>query len=288
MRLHVVDGTYELYRAHYSRRPEHTSPSGQPVKATLGFVWSMLALLHDPEEAVSHIAVAFDNPIASFRNRLYAGYKSDAGVPPVLRAQFDLVEEASRRLGMTVWSMVEHEADDALATAAARWGQQVEQVRLLTPDKDLGQCLLGTRVVQVDRMRKRVIDAQAFVERRGVQPASLPDYLALVGDSADGFPGLPGFGAKTAARLLARFGSLEAIPDDVSAWPATVRGAARLACTLRERRAEARLYRRLARLARDVPLVETLEELAWPGVPRAGFEQFCRAQGFSELLRQRG
>ncbi len=287
MRLHIVDGTYELYRAHYSKRPSHTTPSGQPVKATYGFVWSMLSLLHDRDEAVSHIAVAFDNPIRSFRNRLYDGYKSDEGVPEELRAQFDLVEEAARRLGMTVWSMDEYEADDAMATAATRWAAEVDQVRLLTPDKDLGQCLVGDRVVQVDRMRKRVIDVDAFVEKRAVQPAALPDYLALVGDSADGFPGLPGFGAKTAARLLESFGTLEAIPDDPQSWPPKVRGAQKLAATLARGRADALLYRKLARLVCDVPLKEEFKDLAWNGVPRVRFEEFCREQGFSGLLRQR-
>ncbi|HZI08407.1 MAG TPA: flap endonuclease, partial [Archangium sp.] len=189
MRLHLVDGTYELYRAHFSPRPGATAPDGRDVKATVGLVSSMLALLHEAEEAVTHIALAFDNPIRSFRNDLFAGYKSEEGVPPELLAQFDLVEEAARALGLTVWSMKDFEADDALATAATRWAGQVEQVRLLTPDKDLGQCVRGRKVVQVDRKQQKELDEDAVRARLGVAPASVPDLLALVGDVADGIPG---------------------------------------------------------------------------------------------------
>ena len=160
MRLHLVDGTYELFRAHFSPRPGQTSPDGQDVKATVGVTSSLLALLHDPKEAVTHLAVAFDNPIRSFRNALFAGYKTEEGVPPELLAQFDLVEEAVRSIGVTVWSMKDHEADDALATAAARWAEDVEQVRLLTPDKDLGQCVRGQKVVQVDRRQEKEFDEE--------------------------------------------------------------------------------------------------------------------------------
>jgi 5'-3' exonuclease len=230
------------------------------------------------------VAVAFDNPIRSFRNDLFAGYKSDEGVPPELHAQFDPVEEAVRALGVTVWSMREHEADDALATAAARFAAEVEQVRILTPDKDLGQCLDGQRVVQVDRMRQRTIDEAALRERRGVAPASVPDFLALVGDDADGIPGIPGFGEKTAATVLARFGRLEGIPHDAAAWPAGVRGAPQLARELFARVEDAFLYRRLATLVRDVPLGETLEDLRWRGIPRARFQSWCDALGARALL----
>ena len=199
------------------------------VKGTLGVVSSLLGLLADPDEAVTHLGVAFDNPIESFRNDLFAGYKTGEGMDPALVAQMDLVEEAVAALGIVVWRMDRYEADDALATAAARWGDGVDQVRIMTPDKDLGQSVVGNRIVQVDRMRRRVIDAAGVRERNGVDPECIPDWLALVGDSADGIPGVRGFGAKTAALLLDRFRSVEAIPRSAYDWPAAVRGAARLA-----------------------------------------------------------
>ncbi len=275
MRVHLVDGTYELFRAHFSRRPDHAAAAGWPAKATVGLAVSLLALLHDADEAVTHLAVAFDNPIRSFRNDLFAGYKSDEGVPPDLRAQFDAAEDAVRALGVTVWSMREHEADDALATGAARFVDAVEQVRILTPDKDLGQCLSGDRVVQVDVVRKRVLDVESLRARRGILPESVPDWLALVGDDADGLPGLPGFGEKTASRLLAAHVHLEHVPADHRAWPPGIRGTAQLEWELEARREAALLYRRLATLVRDVPLAEGLEDLRWQGIPRARFERWC-------------
>jgi 5'-3' exonuclease len=286
MRLHVVDGTFELYRAHYSGRPGHLDPAGQDRKATVGLAESLLALLHDPAEAVTHVAIAFDNPIRSFRNGLFDGYKDDAGVPPELRAQFDAAEEAARALGIATWSMAEFEADDALATAAARFGNAVEQVRICSPDKDLGQCVSGRRVVLLDRIRGRETDEAAFRERRGIAPSSVPDFLGLVGDDADGIPGLPGFGEKTAAALLARHPTLEEIPLDPTAWPGAIRGAARLARTLEARREDALLYRRLATLVRDVPLRETLDDLRWGGVPRERFQAWCEAAGAGGLRRR--
>jgi 5'-3' exonuclease len=282
MRLHVVDGTYELFRAHFSRRPP-LAIGGQDLKATVGLVASMLALLHDERESVSHVAIAFDNPIRSIRNDWYDGYKTDEGVPAALLAQFDLAEDAARALGMVVWSMNRYEADDAMATAAARWRDDVEQVRLLTPDKDLGQAIVGQRVVLVDRMRNRVTDEQELLQRRGIQPASVPDWLALVGDSADGFPGLAGFGEKTAASLLRVFGHLEDIPPDPTRWPAEIRQADRLADTLAKDMELALLYRRLATLVDDVPLPERLEDLAWRGVPREAFEAWCDGAGAADL-----
>ncbi|MDC0711481.1 5'-3' exonuclease H3TH domain-containing protein [Stigmatella sp. ncwal1] len=283
MRLHLVDGTYELYRAHFSPRPGHTAPDGRDVKATVGLMSSLLALLHDKDEAVTHLAVAFDNPIRSFRNALFAGYKSDEGVPPELHAQFDLAEEAVRALGVTAWSMKDHEADDAMATAAARWAKQVEQVRLLTPDKDLGQCVRGRHVVQVDRRQEKELDEEAVRAKLGVAPASVPDLLALVGDEADGIPGLPGFGEKGASALLTAYGHLEAIPAEAADWKVRPRGAERLAATLREHREEALLYRRLATLVTDAPLKESLAALAWKGVPRATFEALCDGLGVTTL-----
>ena len=284
-RLHVVDGTYEMYRAHYSKRPDHTAPSGQDVKATVGLLSSMFYLLQDEAEAVTHVAIAFDNPIASFRNDMFLPYKSDEGVPPELRTQFDLVEEAAAAIGIVVWSMKEWEADDALATAAARFGNVVDQVRILTPDKDLGQCVHGTRVVQVDRMRQRVFDEDVVRKTWGVAPRSIPDLLALMGDAADGIPGLPGFGAKTAAALLAHYATIEAIPDDAKAWTAagvTVRGADRLSATLRERREDALLYKKLATLVEDVPLPQDLDGLAYKGVPRARYTALRSLLGLGE------
>lgn len=283
MRLHLVDGTYELFRAHFSPRPGHSAPDGQDVKATVGVMSSLLALLHEADEAVTHIAVAFDNPIRSFRNTLFAGYKSDEGVPPELHAQFDLVEEAVRALGVTVWSMKDHEADDALATAAARWASKVEQVRLLTPDKDLGQCVRGKKVVQVDRRQQKEMDEDAVRAKLGVLPASVPDLLALMGDDADGIPGLPGFGEKGAAALLSAYIHLEAIPEDPAKWTVRPRGAEKLAATLRQHREDALLYRKLATLVTDAPLKESLGQLEWAGVPRAPFEALCDRLGVTTL-----
>jgi 5'-3' exonuclease len=282
MHLHVVDGTYELFRAHFSHRPEHRAPSGWNAKATLGVVSSLLALLHDTQQAVTHLAVAFDNPIRSFRNDLFESYKSDDGVPPELRAQFDRVEEAVHALGIVVWSMRDYEADDALATAAHRFAPEVDQVRIMTPDKDLSQCLCAERVVVVDRLRHKTTDERVFRAARGFGPSSVPDFLALTGDSADGIPGLPGFGEKSAAALLSTFEHIERIPAQPELWPAQVRRAAQLASVLVERREEALLYRRLATLV-DVPLGETLEALRFRGVPRARFEAWCDSVGARTL-----
>jgi 5'-3' exonuclease len=281
--VHLVDGTYELYRAHYAPRPGHRAPSGADAKATVGIVESLLALLHDPSEAVSHIAVVFDNPIRSFRNDLFPPYKSDEGVPPELRSQFDAAEDAVRSIGMTVWSMREYEADDGLASGARRFRDQVEQVRILTPDKDLGQCLQGERVVQVDRRQKKLVNEAVFRAERGFGPASMPDFLALTGDSADGIPGLPGFGMKSAALLLGVYERLERIPADPFQWKVKPRGALQLAATLVERRDDALLYRQLATLIDTVPLEGSLEDLRFHGVPRTRFERWCDDLGVARL-----
>lgn len=287
-RLHLVDGTYELFRAHFSKRPEHTTPDGTKAKATLGLVYSLLFLLQEEkDEAVTHLAVAFDNPIRSFRNDLYAGYKTEEGVPEELLAQFDLAEEATRALGVTVWSMDRWEADDALATGAARFRDEVEQVRIMTPDKDLGQCLRGSRVVQVDRRRERVIDEPTLRAEKGVGPESIAELLALVGDDADGIPGVPGFGMKGAAALLGRYIHLEDIPKDYAQWGVKLRGADRLAAALAEHWEAALLYRKLATLVEDVPLKERLDDLRWQGVPRAAFLAWCEKMGASATLRDR-
>jgi 5'-3' exonuclease len=283
VRLHLVDGTYELFRAHYAPRPDHISPSGTDAKATVGIVESMLALLHDSEEAVSHIAVVFDNPIRSFRNDLYADYKSDEGVPPELRSQFDAAEDAVRSIGMAVWSMREYEADDGLASGARKFRDAVEQVRILTPDKDLGQCLIGERVVQVDRRQRKVVNEAVFRAERGFGPSSMPDFLALTGDTADGFPGLPGFGKKSAAILIGVYEKLERIPPDPSDWKVKPRGAIQLAATLAEGRDDALLYRQLATLIDTIPLNDSLDDLRFRGVPRARFEKWCDELGVNRL-----
>lgn len=268
-RLHLVDGTYELFRAHFSKRPEHAAADGTPVKATIGVGQSLLALLDDASERTTHVAVAFDNPIRSFRNRLFAGYKSDEGVPPELLAQFDLVEELVSALGFTVWSMEEYEADDALATGATRFAPEVKQVRILTPDKDLGQVVRGDQVVQVMRVQQKLIDEPALRALRGIGPESIPDWLALVGDTADGIPGLEGWGEKGAAAVLARYRKLESIPRSAREWDGVnVRGADKLCATLERERECALLYRTLATLVTDVPLKETLADLEWRGARR--------------------
>jgi 5'-3' exonuclease len=257
---------------------------GRDVKATIGLVSSLLQILDDPAEAVSHIAVAFDNPVESFRNDLFAGYKTGEGMPEELAAQFDGAERAAAALGVTVWSMDRYEADDALASGAARFRDEVEQVRLMTPDKDLGQSIRGTRVVQIDRMRKKLTDEARLRELRGIGPASIPDWLALIGDAADGIPGIPGFGAKTASAILAHYARIEDIPDAAEQWEVAVRGAKRLAANLAERREDALLYKRLATLAEDAPISRSLAELEWKGVPRGAFEDFCAEVGSERLL----
>lgn len=278
-KLHVVDGTYELYRAHYSKRPGRIAPDGLDVKGTLGVMSSLLSLMADVQEEVTHIAVAFDNPIESFRNRMFDGYKTGEGMEEVLVAQMDLVEAAVAALGIVVWSMDEFEADDALATAAHKYLADVDQVRIMTADKDLGQCVIGQQVVQVDRMRDRVFDEVGVVARNGVNPESIPDWLGLVGDTADGIPGLPGFGAKSSAILLQAYGHIEQIPLEVDAWSVPVRGGARLAAILAEQRENALLYRDLAVLRTDVPLSYSFEDLRWQGAPRDLFEDMAKRLG---------
>jgi 5'-3' exonuclease len=284
-RLHLVDGTFELFRAHYAKRPGHTTPDGRPFKAVAGLVSSLLYLLGDRDEAVTHVAIAFDNPIRSFRNDLYDGYKTEEGVDPELLAQFDAAEDAARALGIVVWSMDRWEADDALGTAAVRFADRVGQVRILSPDKDLGQVVRTDRIVLVDRIRQRVIDETGVRAARGVPPVAVPDLLALVGDTADGIPGLDGFGAKGAAAVLAAFGRIEDIPHDAARWPASVRGAERLARTLAAEREVALLYKRLATLALDVPLAEDLDDLRHAGLP-ASFRSWCERHGLARLAER--
>jgi 5'-3' exonuclease len=262
MQVHLVDGTYELFR-HYFAVPEHRAPDGLEVGATRGVVGSMLQLL---EEGATHVGVATDHIIESFRNDLWPGYKTGAGVEATLRAQFPVVEDALRALGVVVWAEVELEADDALASAAtvATADPQVERSVICTPDKDLAQCVKDPQVVQLDRRHGRLLDEAAVRAKFGVEPASIPDWLALVGDSADGFPGLPGWGAKSAAAVLARYRHLDAIPANSDDWDVTVRGAPRLAATLVEQRSQAELFRVLATLRTDAA-VGAPQEWRWSG-----------------------
>lgn len=283
MRLHLVDGTYELFRAFFSKRPSRRSPEGKDIKATVGVVSSMISLLHEEGEGVTHLAVAFDNPIRSFRNALFPGYKTEAGVPPELLAQFNDVEQGIEALGVPVWSMRDHEADDALASGARKFRDSVEQVRILTPDKDLGQCIRGSRVVQIDRMRNRLIDEEELLKSKGVAPESVADLLALTGDAADGVPGIPGWGAVSAATVLREYRTIEAIPDDSRKWAVKPRGAERLAAALAERRPEAMLYKRLTTLVDDLELAQSLTELAVPGIRRAPFMAWCKTLGVDDL-----
>jgi 5'-3' exonuclease len=283
MKVHLLDGTYELFRHHFAPVPERMAADGRVVTGLVGVLESVLGLLG--ERSVTHLGVATDHVIESFRNDLWAGYKTGEGIDPVLIAQFHPLEEALRALGVTVWAMVGHEADDALATAAARAAADpsVEQVLIATPDKDLAQCVVGERVVQVDRRRRQTTDEQGVVEKFGVGPASIADYLALVGDSADGYPGLPGWGAKSAAAVLHRYGHLEDIPGLALRWDVPgLRGAAKLAATLAERRDEALLFRRIATVVRDCPGVldgpEGVEELRWAG-PTPAFEAAATSLG---------
>lgn len=264
MKVHLVDGTFELFRAYFGS-PSRETATGAEVGAVRGLARSMLALLAQP--GVTHVAIAFDHVIESFRNDLYPGYKTGEGIDPKLLAQFGLAEDACRALGLVVWPMVEFECDDALAAGAARLAvdADVEQVVICSPDKDLAQCVRGTRVVCLDRMRGKVLDEAGVAEKFGVGPASIPDWLALVGDNADGYPGIPRWGAKSAGAVLAVYEHLEQIPDDPAAWSVKVRGAIALAESLRERRDEALLYRRLATLRPDVPLTERLDDLRWRG-----------------------
>lgn len=267
VKVHLVDGTYELFR-HFFALPPAQNGAGEEVAATRGVMYAIRGLV---AEGATHIGVATDHVIESFRNDLWPGYKTGAGIPPALWAQFPLLEEGLAAWGLTVWPMVEVEADDALASAAAKAAAdpRVEQVVICSPDKDLAQCVQGTRVVQWDRMRKVVRDEDGVVAKFGVRPASIPDYLALVGDSADGFPGLEGWGAKSAAKVLARWGRLEAIPDDHRGWDVDVARAGALAATLRAQRERARLFKTLATLRTDVSVFDDVEHLRWLGPTEA-------------------
>jgi 5'-3' exonuclease len=269
MEIHVVDGTYELFR-HYFAMPSAKDAAGREVAAVRGVVHSMLAMI---TAGARYVGVATDHVIESFRNELWPGYKTSAGVPPDLLQQFPLLEDALRALGVVVWPMVEFEADDALASAAAIAARdaRVERVLICTPDKDLAQSVRGSRVVQLNRRTKAIMDESGVVQKFGVRPDSIPDYLALVGDAADGYPGLPGWGAKSAAAVLGKYGHLEAIPEDWRTWGVNALNPAALARTFAARHADAHLFRTLATLRGDLPLFDDVESLRWDG-PRPEFE----------------
>jgi 5'-3' exonuclease len=286
VRLHLIDGTYELFRSFFGAPPA-TAPDGREVGASRGLLRSMLALLREPN--VTHVAIAFDHVIESFRNELYEGYKTGAGIDPALWAQFPIAEQLSDALGLVVWPMIEFEADDALATAAARWAdaEGVEQVLVCSPDKDLGQCVRGDKVVLFDRRRQELYDAARIEEKFGVAPASIPDLLALVGDTADGIPGIPRWGMKSAAAVLRCYAHIDAIPDDASAWSVKIRGAAALAESLRAQRDNASLYRTLATLRTDVPLPQRdVDELRWRGAKRDALVRLCEEIGDTRALER--
>ncbi len=283
--LVLVDGTYELFRAYFAV-PSSRTPGGQEVGATRGLLRSLLSLLRTP--GVTHAAVAFDHVIESFRNRLFDGYKTGAGLPEELTSQFVLAERASQALGMVTWPMIEFEADDAIAAAAFRFAPdaRLSRICLCTPDKDLAQCVSGQRVVMFDRQRKLFIDEAGVKLKFGVAPPSIPDYLALVGDDADGIPGVPRWGARSSALVLARYEHLEHVPHEAARWDVSVRGAEALARSLAENYERALLYRDLATLRRDVPLIETLDDLAWRGPNRAELEALCGEIGETALLER--
>jgi 5'-3' exonuclease len=272
MDVHLVDGTYELFR-HFFAVPPRMDTNGIEVGAVGGVLTSIVSLI---EGGATHIGVATDHVVESFRNDLYSGYKTSEGVPAPLLSQFPVLEEALECMGVVVWPMVPYEADDALASAAAKAAgdDRVRQVLICTPDKDLAQCVAGTRVVQVDRRRGIVRDEAGVLSKWGVRPESIPDYLAVVGDSADGFPGLPGWGPKAASLTFSQFPHFEDIPKDWRQWHPAIRGAQRLSAVLFEQWNDALLYRTLATLRLEVPVFDTVDELEWKG-PAPEFEPYC-------------
>jgi 5'-3' exonuclease len=273
VQVHLIDGTYELFRAWFGAPPAQAA--GREVGAVRSLVRSLAALLG--RGTITHAGVAFDHVIESFRNDLFAGYKTGEGLPEGLVSQFELAERAAAALGLVVWPMIEFEADDAIATAAHRLcaDPAVEQVRITAVDKDMCQCVVGARVVCWDRFKDQTLDEAAVIGKHGVPPASIPDLLALVGDTADGIPGLPGWGKSTAQKLLTAYGHIDAIPDDAARWTVAVRGADKLAATLRGHRAEAALYRTLATLRTDCPIPCDAEALRWRGIERAATDAIC-------------
>ena len=284
MRVHLIDGTYELFRQFFGSASRHRN--ADPFAAAANVVASTLALVDD---GATHVGVASDHTIESFRNELYADYKTGDGMDPAILNQITVMEAALAAAGFTVWPMVTHEADDALAAAAsvAAADERVEQVLIVTPDKDLGQCVRGQRVVQFDRRKREIIDEAGVIAKFGIPPASIPDYLGLVGDSADGFPGLPGWGAKSASSVLARYGHLEDIPDVVGKWDVPgLRGAAKLSATLQAQFDDALLFRRIATVDTDVDVGE-VDDWRWDG-PTDDFADIAERIGSSDLVDRAG
>jgi 5'-3' exonuclease len=284
MNIHLIDGTYELFR-NYFGAPKRQSPDGREVGATVGLLRSLIALLGQP--GVTHVGCAFDHVIESFRNKLYAGYKTGEGIEPELFRQFPLAEKVVGALGIVVWQMIEFEADDALATAAARFrdAKRVDQVLICSPDKDLTQSVRGKKVVCWDRRREIVYDEKGVVEKFGVTPESIPDWLALVGDAADGYPGIKGWGAKSASAVLARYKHLESIPTNHQKWNVAVSRAQSLSEDLERHREEALLFRKLATLREDVPLRESLDDLEWRGA-NPSLKRLCVELGVEEISKR--
>jgi len=283
MDVHLIDGTYELFR-YFFAVPSAKDVSGREVGAVRGVAASVLSMI---ERGATHLGVATDHIVESFRNDLYAGYKTSEGVAPELLSQFPILEEALQAMGVMVWPMVEFEADDALASAAAKAAldDRVGQVFICTPDKDLGQSVVGTRVVQLDRRREIVRDEAGVVAKFGVSPHSIPDYLAVVGDSADGFPGMVGWGQKAAALVLSEYTHLEDVPKDWGQWNPSIRRARALSESLFSAWDQALLFRTLATLRLDVPVFETVDDLRWKG-PSRSFEEYCRQMKSPELFRR--
>lgn len=277
--LFLVDATYELFRAWFGAPPKQ-SPTGREVGASRGVLSSLLYMLR--EEGATHVGCASDHVVRSFRNDLYAGYKTEEGVPQELLSQFQLIEDLMRAAGFVVWAMVEFEADDAIAAAAAKFEGNADKTVLATVDKDLAQCVKGEKTIMLDRRRKSWLDENGVKEKFGVAPSQIPDYLALVGDTADGYPGLPGWGAKSAAAILQAYPSLEKVPDDPAKWTAKIRGAAGLGATLASSRDEVMLYKKLATLRTDVPLTESFADLEWKGA-RPELREMTRELGFEDV-----
>ena len=278
--VHLIDGTYELFRAHFGAPPRQT-PEGWEIGATHGIIMSTLSLLAEP--GVTHVGAAFDTVIESFRNDMFDGYKTGEGTPPELHAQFPVAERAMEAIGVTVWPMIEHEADDGLAAAAQKYVPDVDRVVIMSPDKDMCQLYGNPKIVGFNRRESAFIDADGVRAKFGVSPESIPDYLALVGDTADGIPGLPGWGAKSSSTLLAEYGHLDQIPTSETDWDVKVRSATKLAATLAENLDAALLYRDLATLRTTAAIPESLDDLAWRGAHREDFLALCDELGFNNL-----
>ena len=284
MKVHLIDGTYELFRSHFGQ-PARIAPDGMPVSAVRGLIQSLLSLLRSPD--VTHIAVAFDSEVKSFRNEIFPKYKDGSKTPDDLYQQFTLAERAVGALAITCWPMKEFEADDVLATAAATYieDKRVEQVLICSPDKDLSQVVVGNKIVCLDRRKNLVINEDEVKRKFGISPTSIPDYLGLMGDSADGIPGIPRWGAKASSRLLARYGYIENIPEDYRLWDVSVRGAASLSMSLEKHRNEASLYKDLATLRMGVPISQSVDELEWRGADHSLFPELCIELGINNLAK---